>query len=1412
MIRFDIFVSYSRADQDAVEQIGRALRARGLTVFLDRWYLVAGQSWPETLEKHLQDCRAVAVCIGASGMSAWQQREHYKALDRQAHEAGFPVIPVLLPGAEDPALGFLGLNTWVDLRKGLEDGATIDVLARAVRGLPPGDDQASGPDPRGAICPYRGLLPFREEDATFFIGREAFTATLVDRVRGNRLVAVVGASGSGKSSVVRAGLIPALRRRADNHVWEILTLTPGGAPLHALLAALSPPPDDISRAARLARIESDVALVREHRLTIDAFARDILAEQPGTDRLLLVIDQWEELYTQAKSVEDRQRFLDLVLETTADGSVTVVLTLRGDFYGRALEDRVFADRLQNAVVNLGPMRPEELKRAVLEPAVKVGLGFEDGLVDRILEDVRSEPGNLPLLEFLLTELWARRERGLLTHEAYAAIGGVKGGIATRAEAELGKLTPEQRDALRRVMIRLVSPGEGQVDTRARSQIPTDAATAEAIRMFADARLLTTAFDEAAGHETVEVSHEALIGEWKTYREWIDADREFLRTVERVKEAMRAWTEEHEADKDSRLLAPGRPLEEARELLSRPHALIDDIRPFIEASIARDDIRVADEQRRIQADKQREVEQARKMAAAERGRRRAAVVGLLGVLVLVIATAAFWRRAEQAKATAQEGESRLLADLSRQATVRGDAIEGMKLAFQGLPRNPDRPDRPLVNETVVALGTALQAPYYTAKIFRGHEMALTSAAFAPDGRTILTASHDKTARLWATATGKEMAVLRGHEGVVTSAAYSRDGKTVVTASEDKTARIWDVASGRQTAVLRGHKDAVQFAQFSPDGRSVVTASHNRSAMLSTLENASRVWDAATGKETVVLRGHDGVVSSTALSPDGKTVVTSSFDKTVRLWETATGRGISVLRHEAPIVLAIFSPDGKTVLTAPYGQTVHLWDVSTGKERAVLRGHEAPILSAEFSRDGKMVATGSFDNTVRLWESATGKTITTLRGHDGAINSVVFSPDARFVVSASMDGTARLWGVHSGEVVILRGHQSAILSASFSPDGKTVLTASADNTARLWTASGGPDVFILRHQTDVDFADFSPDGRTIVTASLSLNATLWDFAANNALDLRGHQGLVFTAKFSPDGRAVVTASEDQTARLWDVATGKELIALRGHSGKVAWAMFSPDGVAVVTASYDGTARLWDRATGRQTAILRGHQGGVFGAGFSPDGRTILTCSHDRTARLWERATGNEVAILAGHQDRLTGCDFSPDGRVVVTTSRDKTARLWDAATGKEIAVLKGHQDRVTDAGFSPNGRTLVTASDDKTARLWEVATGKVIAVLRGHEDRVGSVRISADGRLVATASADKTARLWDAATGQEIMTLHRHEADVNSVAFSPDGKTLVTASSDHTARVWRTERPSLGELISEACRRLVQIGEALEHCRR
>lgn len=329
---------------------------------------------------------------------------------------------MLLPGVEDPALDFLGLNTWVDLRNGLSDTSELDALAAAIRGEVTGPAETR-PDPRAAICPYRGLQPFREEDAGFFFGRESFTETLLEKVRTTRFLGVVGASGSGKSSVVRAGLVPRLRAGADGHAWEILTLVPGSEPLHALAQAFDPPDPALGRIDRLQHVNRGAQSLRSGEVSLGRLADSVLADQHGTDRLMLVVDQFEELYTLVPPDRsaDRERFVDLLLAATAeDGPLHVAMTMRGDFYARALGRRDLADRLQDAVVNIGPLATtgtpiSEIEAVIRKPAGAVGLRFEDGLVERILADVGSEPGNLPLLEFLLTELWRQRRAGEMTN-------------------------------------------------------------------------------------------------------------------------------------------------------------------------------------------------------------------------------------------------------------------------------------------------------------------------------------------------------------------------------------------------------------------------------------------------------------------------------------------------------------------------------------------------------------------------------------------------------------------------------------------------------------------------------------------------------------------------------------------------------------------------------------------------------------------------------------------------------------------------------------------------------------------------------------------------------------------------------------------------------------------------------------
>jgi len=408
--QYDVFLSYNSQDKSAVQRMAQSLRNRGIEPFLDRWYLRPGLPWPQKLEEALRTCRAVAVFLGPYGLGGWQAREMYLALERQKQKPHFPVIPVLLPNA-DPALSFLTLNTWVDLRGGIDDSVGLEILTKAIRGEPPGPElQERITATLATVCPYRGLRAFREEDAPFFFGRGAFADQLAEVVKQRSLVAVVGASGSGKSSVVFAGLVPCLRRaRPPEAVWDVASFTPSDRPFHRLavtLVSLLEP--EVSLFERRKETNRWAEGIQKGEVSLRDLAEEVLAKQPGTDQLLLIADQFEELYTLIPDESVRRGFVDHLLEATEHSLIQVALTLRGDFYGRALSHRPFADALQDRVINLGPMTQEELEQAVVGPAGNVGLEFESRLVGRILEDVGEEPGNLPLLEFALTELWNRR--------------------------------------------------------------------------------------------------------------------------------------------------------------------------------------------------------------------------------------------------------------------------------------------------------------------------------------------------------------------------------------------------------------------------------------------------------------------------------------------------------------------------------------------------------------------------------------------------------------------------------------------------------------------------------------------------------------------------------------------------------------------------------------------------------------------------------------------------------------------------------------------------------------------------------------------------------------------------------------------------------------------------------------------
>ena len=584
---------------------------------------------------------------------------------------------------------------------------------------------------------------------------------------------------------------------------------------------------------------------------------------------------------------------------------------------------------------------------------------------------------------------------------------------------------------------------------------------------------------------------------------------------------------------------------------------------------------------------------------------------------------------------------------------------------------------------------------------------------------------------------QIAVLSGHHGFVETARYSPDGSRIVTASADKTVRVWDALTGAQLLVLAGHRNRVQFAVYSPDGTRIVSAAADKTL---------RIWDARSGEQLLALTGHGDAVNCATFSPDGEHLVSASEDMTARIWDTHTGAQLAILSgHRNHVNEAEYSPDGARILTASDDMTARVWDAHTLAPLLTLSGHGDVVYTASYSPDGARIVTASGDRSARVWDARTGTQLLVLTGHGDRVYRAAYTPDGTRIVTASSDHTARIWDAHTGALIrILSGHGDRVRSAVYSPDGARVVTASEDGTARIWDAGLGAQRGVLSgHGDRIYSAAYSRDGARIVSASADGTARVWDAPTRTQLAATASlPGYVYSAAFSPDGTRIVTASGDKMVRIWNARTSAPLALLAGHDGEVFSAAFSPDGTRIVTASSDRTARIWDAQTGAPFALLAGHRDIVYAASYSPDGTRVVTGSLDKTARVWDARTGAQLAVLSGHGGVVNSAGYSPDGTRIVTTSSDKTARIWDARTGTLLAVLSGHGSAVNSAGYSPDGASIVTASNDRTARIWDAQTGIQLAVLSGHSDRVSTAAYSPDGSRIVTASLDRTVRLWDA----------------------------------------------------------------------
>jgi WD40 repeat protein len=1373
-----VFISHSSRDEKQAKSLLEWLQAQGFTsTFLDfdkHSGIAPGSDWEKKLYSEIYTAEAIILILTRN----WSDSKWCFAEYTQARALGKTIFPVVeAPVGESTVAGDIQHLDLVKDRDGELKRLAVEmneILRKTRRGF--GWDRSRPP--------YPGLLSFDEADAAIYFGRDDYIRRLVEvlngwRVRGaKKLVLVLGASGSGKSSLLRAGILPQLKR--DKHNWLVLSpFRPEASPSDKLGQVL---------AAGLER-DADWRACQKAFETKDAtqalweLASDLRAAHHAPEaQILISIDQGEELFSVAHKKE-RERFLsnlDSLLHERLP--FLVLMGLRSDYLGLLQSADLKASLDQ---FSLAPMPLDRVRDIIRGPADVAGLEVDEELIMAATSDVASATKDaatndaLPLLAFALHEVYDRfGSSRRLSVESYRALGDdrlspLENAVRRKADEITSAAEPEELEALKQAfvhMVRVNPQGEYARRPVAINLIP------EGARPFIDqlskAFLLTVR--EEGQSSMVEVTHEALLRKWPLLRGWLDTQREFLIGKNQLEQDLQDWEKAPPGQKNEALL-PGLKLTRAETwLLEKPQQLSDAERSFIQASIT---FRNA-------------------QAARQKWSRRTKQIGIcLAALVPIIAAVAVWQNR-----IAKLAKARILATKSQQQTAGGNGTRGIQLALQALREEPASiSDRSLVSDAGQALFAAVQANREKIDFLDSG----CSAEFSPEGTRILSAGYI-TPRVWDDSS-KSGAVLSGNGGPVYSASFSRDGSRIVTASGDALARVWSATTGDPLAVLRGHEQAVYYAAFDPQGTRIVTASQDGTARLWDISNVRNLTGMAASSlgPIAVLQGHTMSVRWAEFSPDGTRVATASDDGTARLWDVSKAqrrraRGTAILLS-ATVVLPVlkgvgsvfsarFNRDGTRVVTASADNTVQVWDAVSGRNVMSLRGHHDIVRSAAFSPDGNRIVTGSDDGTGAVWDASSGFSLSVLRGHSGAVRSVAFSPDGYRIVTGSYDHTARVWDAESGDsLVVLGGHSGPVYSAEFSSDGRSILTASEDGTTRLWSATPGPGLVALHgHNQKINWVDFSSKRPQVVTASDDGTARVWDAATGASRVLQGPSALVWAAFTSSDN--VITISRDGTAQLWGAATGTIRVspplpktASQGSGDEVAVppsvhsvALSRTGGHFVVVYDDDWTAQLWD------AGLLRGvilPAAGILSAAFSPDGSHVATALYNGTARVWDVDLRHNVTLAHGKAP-VNSVHFSPDGSRIVTGSDDGIARVWDAATGRKLAALSADNNAVEFAAFGRDRRHVVTSSSNNKVRVWDVDSGRTLWLFNGK-----LLRLSPAGSRMLIRLDRGTAQVVNVASGQPLAVI---KGGIYLGAFNPGGSEFVTLSDsdkEHAASLWR-----------------------------
>jgi WD40 repeat protein len=1140
--------------------------------------------------------------------------------------------------------------------------------------------------------PYRGLRAFQESDAPLFFGRESLVRRLLNRLWENeeytRFLAIVGPSGSGKSSVVQAGLVPALRQGAlpGSENWFYAEFTPGIYPFQELANLIQSlavtPPDNL-----LERLQTDERAFSD-------LLRTVLPDKDS--EVLLVIDQFEEIFTLNADEKAAEKFIHALYMALVDpqSRLRLVVTIRADFYDRPLLTPRISELVRERTEVVVPLSLSELERVIVEPARRVGVTMDTALVATIIAEVQEQPGALPLLQYALTELFEKREGSVITPAAYRAIGGVRGALARRADEIYNRMDADHQEAMRQIFLRLITLGEGTEDTRRRallSEIMNLREGAEnraiidtVVNTLGRTRLLAFDRDPVTRSPTLEVTHEAIIREWGKLRAWLEESRSDVR----LQRGLAALTHDWEnSGRDGSFLLRGVRLQQyERWMQTSAIALTQQERAYLEASLAvraRQEQEEQERQQRVRRLEQRNINFLRLIIAG-------LILLVVGAVTLTGLALSERQRAEESAIIAEQNatlsRSIAFASSAQTALINDDGDLALVLALQAnAVANPPIEARSTLAEAALERGTRAR--------FTGHEAAVTSVAITRDGLRLASSSTDATVRVYDPASGQEVLRLEGHNGDVESVAFRPDGQQLASASTDFSVILWDIASGAQAFRLQGHTAPVRQALYTADGSRVLTASN---------DNLVIVWDTTSGQQVSRFEGHSASVLALGISPDDRLVLSGSRDGRLLLWELATGQIVRELVGAGGALTDLdISADGTLAVTAFSDTGIVLWDLTTGDVRTRFVGAAQEPRAVVFTPDGQFVISGGLDGIVHLWNVETGLIADRMTGHSGGITSLAVSVDGSLAVSGSQDRSVRLWNIgNPGQLSSTAAHDGRITEIVVDAEGVRYTTG-VDGALRVWEADGTlrsefsyTDIPIVAMAVNPAAEEALLGGRDGIIYRVNLTTGIIRDR------LIGHTSSVQHLAYLPDGRQALSSSQTGELILWDLA---QLLEVRrydtGSTGAVnAFDVFA-EGTRLVASTGSNTLRTYDLATGDLVAEFAGHSGSIYSLDVHPAGRLIASGARDGFTILWDAATGAETARLASNANAIWSVVFSPLGDQLASGSSDGVITVWDTAEN-DVLQRFTTQGTVFSLAFAPDARRLVSGRDSGLMNDWLV----------------------------------------------------------------------------------------------------------------